>query len=89
VSSSIAFCPKEPSPDDLRIGLCGLGADREGQPHPHRAKWNRIEPVTGDKGRDRLTTQFKFLLPVDNEARGTTPGLAGVTSPAAKRRPER
>jgi len=69
--------------------LSGLGANRKGQPDTHRAKGSGIEPVARDKGRDRLTAQFKVLLPIDNEGPGAALGLAGVASPAAKRRPER
>ena len=49
----------------------------------------RIKPLAGNRFGDRLTAQFKFLLPIDNEGLGAAPGLAGVASPAAKRRPER
>ena len=75
--------------DDLCVGLGGLRANREGQTHTHRAERSRIEPVAGDEDRDRLMAQFKILLAIDDEDRGAAPGLANVTSPAAKLRPDR
>ena len=61
----------------------------KGSPTPIVPKGAGIEPVAGSRVGDRLTAQFKFLLPIDNEGLGAAPGLAGVASPAAKRRPER
>src|SRR6516162_5988060 len=55
--------------NDLCRGLGGLGADCERQPYPHRAKGSGIEPVPGDKGRDRLAAEIQDLLPVDRQDR--------------------
>jgi hypothetical protein len=92
VSSSIAFCPNEPSPCRQMTwasGLAALAPTAKRQSHTHRAEPPGIETVAGDKGRDRLMAQFKLLLPIDNEGPGVAPGLASVTSQVAKRRPER
>ena len=53
--------------DDLCRGLGGLGADRERQSDAHWAEGPGIEPVPGDKGRDRLAAEIADLLPVDRE----------------------
>ena len=65
--------------DDLRIGLGGLGADRERQPDAHRAERSGVEPVAGDKGRDRLAAVIEDLLPVGREDR-----LALDVTPASR-----
>jgi hypothetical protein len=70
VSSSIAFCPKEPSPCrqmTCASGLAGLGADRERQADAHSAERPRIEPVARRVSRDRLAAEIEDLLPVDRQ----------------------
>ena len=69
-------------------GLAALTPTAEGSPTPIVPDGPEFTPWPGT-GRDRLTAQFKFLLPLDNEDRGMTPTLVGVASSAAKRRPER
>jgi len=44
---------------DLYRGLGDLGADSKGQPDPHRAEGSGIQPMVGDKGRDRLATEIE------------------------------
>jgi hypothetical protein len=48
-----------------------------------------IELAVGDERRDRLAAQFKFALSISDEDSSAAPGLVGVISPAARRRPER
>ncbi len=55
--------------DHLLVGLAGLGADRERQPHPHRAERTRIEPMARLEGRHRLAAVIEDLLAVDDEDR--------------------
>jgi hypothetical protein len=48
-------------------GLAALAPTTNGKPTPIVPKGPGIEPVAGDKGRDRLAAEIEDLLPVDRE----------------------
>ena len=72
VSSSIAFCPNEPSPCRQMTcvsGLAALAPTANGRPTPIVPNGPELSRWPGVEGRDRLAAEIEDLLPVDAQDR--------------------